>query len=57
VEQERQRLLMEHAQPLAGYLPKVCLKVGLMFRECLGMQRIWICLIENFGSSLRRASS
>jgi hypothetical protein len=23
VEQERQRLLMEHAQPLAGYLPKV----------------------------------
>jgi hypothetical protein len=33
VEQERQRLLMEHAQPLAGYLPKVytrgCVLIGL----------------------------
>lgn len=55
IEQERQRLLLEHAKPLAGYLPKVTKYVLCMYRVCFVIPRIWTCLIKSLESSLKRS--
>jgi len=45
IEQERQKLLKEHASKLLGYLPKVCYchcaEYLLIFREYLKMRETW----------------
>lgn len=44
IEQERQRLLREHASKLAGFLPKVLYS---NFRVFCATRKIWICLTKS----------
>jgi hypothetical protein len=48
IEQERQRLLREHAAKLAGFLPKVFL---IDYREYFVISPTWTCLMKNLKRS------
>ena len=52
IEQERQRLLLEHASKLAGFLPKVNSKFINNRVYCV-IVKIWNCLMKSFVKSLK----
>jgi hypothetical protein len=56
IEQERQRLLREHASKLAGFLPKV-LKKNLIDRVYFVINAIWISLMRSSETNSKKLVS
>jgi CRISPR/Cas system-associated protein Csx1 len=53
IEQERQRLLLDHASKLAGFLPKVIYVI--IVRAFCEIEKIWTCLMKNSEKSLKNS--
>lgn len=59
IEQERRRLLLDHARNLIGFLPKVVLVFQIVFmlnlrRVSFAMKKIWNCLMKSLEETLTR---